>query len=155
MLELSEIIKKKKTTNAKILKEHSADKATRAVIFNAIENSEISEFIENACKEIGVLCLKNIPDEKIFGIDAFVSDSTKKSETIEKFLKNFVTPILPSTSTYELSEFNPMKFAGNAFLFEENKKFLIFEKICRMLENMNYPGDRRVLVRNISEKFAK
>lgn len=155
MLELSEIIKQKKSQRTKLLKAISASKSTRAIIFNAIENQEIGEFVTNACAEIGVICISEISDDKIFALDAVISDSSEKNKNLDKFLKNFVPPIFPTSSEYNLQEFDPMKFSGEGFFFSENKKFAIFEKICRMLENMNYPGDKRVLIKNLVAKFGK
>lgn len=155
MLELSEIIKQKKSQKSKFLKEISAPKSTRAVIFNALENSILSDFIENACAEIDVICIKEINDENIFALDAIISDNTTKEKNLQKFLENFVTPILPTSSEFKLEQFNPMKFSGEGFLFAENKNFLVFEQICKMLENLNYPGDKRVLIKNLANKFTK
>jgi len=48
---------------------------------------------------------------------------------------------MPRKNAYgtKLGEFDPMKFTGNAFLFETNNPYLVFEKICRYLENTRYP----------------
>jgi hypothetical protein len=47
------------------------------------------------------------------------------------------------------TEFNPMKFEGNSFLFESADKYQIFASIVRYLENVKYPGDKRTLLQNI------
>lgn len=153
MTEISEILKHKKALRSKILKEIAADKGARAVIFNAIKNPEIRDFIENACQEIQVACIRQISPEKIAGLDAVVCDFEEENDNIKPFLEQFVTPIFPQNTDWDLAEFDPMKFSGNAFLFSKNNKFLIFEKICRMLENMNYAGDRRVLLKNLVATF--
>jgi hypothetical protein len=45
--------------------------------------------------------------------------------------------------------FNPMKFEGNAFIFEEATSYLMFEKLVRYLENIRYPWDKRTLLQNL------
>ena len=67
--------------------------------------------------------------------------------------ENTVVPIVPSQSPYsaKLSEFNPMKFEGNAFLFDKVNQYQMFAALVRYLENIRYPGDKRTLVKNVSD----
>lgn len=44
-----------------------------------------------------------------------------------------------------------MKFEGNAFLFDPANQFQMFAALVRYLENVRYPGDKRTLVKNVSE----
>ena len=71
---------------------------------------------------------------------------------MKELIENVVVPIVPKDIVpfKNFSEFNPMKFEGNAFLFEEVNKFQMFEKIVRYLENIRYPGDKRTLLQNIT-----
>lgn len=66
-----------------------------------------------------------------------------------------VTPILPKKNAFgsNFSEFDPMKFTGNAFLFESTESYHILEKLVRYLENVRYPGDRRTLLKNLEKTF--
>jgi hypothetical protein len=66
-----------------------------------------------------------------------------------------VVPILPIKNNFatNFSEFDPMKFSGNAFLFEQTDIYHIFEKLIRFLENIRYAGDRRTLMENLKKTF--
>jgi hypothetical protein len=44
-----------------------------------------------------------------------------------------------------------MKFEGNAFLFEKVDEYQMFASLVRYLENVRYPGDKRTLLKNVSE----
>jgi len=44
-----------------------------------------------------------------------------------------------------------MKFDGNAFLFEKVDEYQMFAALVRYLENVRYPGDKRTLLKNVSE----
>ena len=154
MRELSEVIKEKKVAKTKILKQYNFPKNSRAVILNLISDENLKNFVTNACEEIGVAVidsLETFDKDLIIGADAIVSEKIEKDSEFDEILQAAVTPIFPIESEYDLEEFNPMKFEGNAFLFHENKPFQIFEKICRMLENLNYVGDRRMLIKNLLE----
>ena len=65
--------------------------------------------------------------------------------------ENVIVPIGPISGAEKigLTEFNPMKFEGNSFLFEISDKYQIFASIVRYLENVKYPGDKRTLLQNI------
>ena len=60
---------------------------------------------------------------------------------IVALVKAGVTPILPKKNAFgsNFSEFDPMKFTGNAFLFESTESYHILEKLVRYLENVRYP----------------
>ena len=149
MRELSEVIKEKKVTKTKILKQYNFPKNSRAVILNLISDENLKNFVTSACEEIGASVIESLEnfDKNLL----IVSEKIEKNSEFEEIFEQAVTPIFPSASHYDFEEFNPMKFEGNAFLFHENKPFQIFEKICRMLENLNYVGDRRMLIKNLLE----
>jgi hypothetical protein len=69
-------------------------------------------------------------------------------------MQNAVVPIVPITNplSKKFSEFNPMKFEGNAFLFEPVNQYQMFAAIVRYLENVRYPGDKRTLLQNVVGK---
>ena len=68
-------------------------------------------------------------------------------------MKNGIIPIIPTENPLKksLMEFNPMKFEWNAFLFEKTDKFQMFATLVRYLENIRYPGDKRVLLQNVGK----
>lgn len=72
------------------------------------------------------------------GFDALITDH-KTLLDIGSYMSQGVVPIVPQSLFPSLQEFNPMKFEGNAFLFEKTQSFHIFEKLIRFLENIRYP----------------
>lgn len=72
------------------------------------------------------------------------------SVPVDTLLQNVVVPIVP-TGDKRFSDFNPMKFEGNAFLFEKVDEYQMFASLVRYLENIRYPGDKRTLLKNVSE----
>jgi hypothetical protein len=133
----------------------SLPKTTRAIVLLSFEESEIIDFLSRACDAIGVKAISGeFSLEMLDGADAIISDG--KNVDIKKLLPHVLVPIVTENiaKKYGLSEFNPMKFEGNAFLFEDPKNgFQIFEKIVRFLENIRYPGDKRTLLQNITKTF--
>jgi hypothetical protein len=65
-------------------------------------------------------------------------------------------PILPKENhlSVSLHEFDPMHFEGNSFLFVKMNPYAIFEKIISYLENIKFPEDKRILLKNVSNTFA-
>lgn len=156
MTELTEIINLKKEHKKNFLKFFPAHKKSRAIILNYVRNPELKAKIDEACSAIGVFVLygneitEDISPEVYFGaIDACVSDNSSKNEELDILFLEKIVPILPSNTEYKLKEFNPMKFEGEAFLFADANFYLIFEKICRFLENSQYAGDRRTMIKNL------
>lgn len=70
-------------------------------------------------------------------------------------MKHYVIPIIVKDHplSMSLSEFEPMKFQGNAFIYESMNPYLIFEKLVRYLENIRYMGDKRILLNNVGKTF--
>lgn len=151
---LTEVLNEKKRVKSLIIKQYKLPKTTRAVILNRLQNAEISDFLARACEEIGVFFTQDIEEALLDGVDICVSDDITVSQSKTHLLAKGIVPVFPEKSEYTLEEFNPMKFSGNAFLFAEARPFLIFEKICRALENANYAGDRRMLVKNLLETLT-
>lgn len=158
MTELTEIINAKKNHKKNFLKKFPKEKKCRSIVLNYVENPELKAKIDEACEAVGIFVLHGneitdtISSEEYFGaIDACVTDRSDKSPDFDVIFMEQIIPIFPISSEYKLSEFNPMKFEGEGFLFDENNFYKIFEKICRMLENSQYAGDRRMLIKNLVE----
>lgn len=47
-----------------------------------------------------------------------------------------------------LSQFDPMEFTGNSFLYDGGE-YQIFASIVALLENMKFPADREMLLKNV------
>jgi hypothetical protein len=69
-------------------------------------------------------------------------------------MQSAIVPIVPVETpvSKKFSEFNPMKFEGNAFLFDPVNQYQMFAAIVRYLENVRYPGDKRILLQNVVGK---
>ena len=143
-----------------LLRHASLPKDTRAVILSYIQNKEILEFLVSACKALNISLLTDFASQESVYIewaDAFIADVLNKELPISTLLKNQVVPIIPLEEDVKknFSEFNPMKFEGNAFLFEQKTKYHVFEKLVRYVENIRYAGDKRTLLQNIEKSEYK
>ena len=86
--------------------------------------------------------------------DACITDG-RGSMDLVNLMKHSIVPIVPRIHPLVLSlrEFDPMKFEGNAFIYESENPYLIFEKLIRYLENVRYVGDKRTLLNNVGKTF--
>lgn len=76
---------------------------------------------------------------------------TRDLVDIIALIQSGVIPILPKKNPFvtNFTEFDPMKFTGNSFLFETIESYHIFEKMVRYLENVRYAGDKSTLMKNL------
>ena len=124
-----------------------------------ISDSLIREFLQKAGKELDISFIESNGsfEEKwdYLAFDVFISDEQTGFLDIVGLVKGGVTPILPKKNAFgsNFSEFDPMKFTGNAFLFETLESYHILEKLVRYLENVRYPWDRRTLLKNLEKTF--
>lgn len=72
---------------------------------------------------------------------------------MSKYFSLWVTPVVSKANVVSslLSEFNPGKVTGNAYIFENNNKWEIFYALVRYLENYKFPYDNKALVKNVLE----
>jgi hypothetical protein len=140
------------------LRAHSLSPHTRAMVLFDIEESEMREFFLRAASSLNIalIPLDTVSVTDYAAFDACISLREGNSSFWKPICLARVAPITLQSSTEKslFSEFDPMKFSGNAFLFGNIDRFLIFEKLIRFLENIRYPGDRRILLENI-EKTAR
>ena len=136
---------------AALLRHLELSKSTRAIVVSYIKNPEILKFLDSACQSIGVALVIDTQDIVLSGADIWITDSLDNSIPIEALAKNRVVPVVPFLDSYKeiFSEFDPMKFTGNSFIFQEINPFQMFEKLIRALENMRYAGDKRMLLENV------
>lgn len=135
----------------KILKLYGLDSSIRAVILDCISNTDIRLAMIEACSVLNIALISDIPDDLLEGCDMVVSDMPQLESDLLDMMHKGVAPIIPSYHAYgpDVSDFNPMKFIGNAFLFKDPHPILMLEQICRYLENIRYPGDRSTLLKNL------
>lgn len=144
----------KETKRNTLLRHASLPKTTRAIILSYVEDREIASFLQTACDILNITLISGFdPKDTVYieGADAFVADVLLDSLPIGALMREQVVPILPFGCEQNLSEFNPMKFEGNGFFFEQTTQFHILEKIIRYLENIRYPGDKRMLLENVAK----
>ena len=146
---------KEKEQKRDLLQRHlGASKKTRAIIITDIADSMIDAFLQNGADilDVTIVSRSSVPPDLQSGADAYISDSTDQA-TLCTLMREQIVPIVPSSlaDSMKLSEFNPMKFEGNAFLFDSLSVYTVFEKLVRYLENIRYPGDKRTLLQNLEK----
>ena len=144
---------------SKILRNHAFGTRSRALILLDISDITIRDFLTEAGKmlDIALLISAGSAEEKreYAGYDAFISDGISETLDVVSLIQSGVVPIISAQNAFSktFSEFDPMKFEGNAFLFKEVEKYQIFEKLIRYLENIRYAGDKRTLLQNVGKTF--
>lgn len=140
----------KEEHRASLMHSLALGKTTRALVIRYVSDADIQEFLEQATRSIHVVLLDDTPENRKWA-DAFITDNWLNTPTNE-LMQSALVPIGPQEWAREirLSEFNPMKFEGNAFLFEEKDRYQIFAALIRYLENVKYPGDKRILLKNVT-----
>lgn len=99
--------------------------------------------------------VKTVSESELYAYDFFIYDGELAGLDVVKCMKAGVTPIMPDRNIFSgiLSDFNPMKFEGNGFFFKSNNPYCIFEKIVAYTENVKFPEDRRILLKNVAQTF--
>jgi hypothetical protein len=140
----------KEEHRAALMRSRSLSKTTRALVIAYISNADIRLFLFEATRAIDVVLLEDSEDNRN-GADAFLTDDWTLVPK-DELMKSAVVPIGPSlwAKEYGLTEFNPMKFEWNSFLFEKADKYQMFAALVRYLENVKYPGDKRTLIKNVT-----
>lgn len=139
----------KEEKHALLLRLLSLPKSTRAIIVTDIADTDILDFLMEATKAIGVYLFSEKWAD-LWWVDAYLTLDWQTPSRPD-LVGNVIVPIGPMRGAKEagFTEFNPMKFEGNSFLFESADKYQIFASIVRYLENVKYPGDKRTLLQNI------
>ena len=72
---------------------------------------------------------------------------------IEKEMRLWVVPILNQKNYLGkiLSEFEPARWEGNCYLYENDSAWSAYYALVRYIENHNFPYDNRNLVKNVVE----
>ncbi len=145
----------KEESRSSLLRHLGLPKGIRAVVLSYIKDPQILWFFQNACEAMGVVLITEIDDMAISGSDIWITDILDETLPIQELSQKRVVPVIPIISPYSkvFSEFDPMKFEGNAFLFESVNQFQMLEKLIRALENLRYAWDKRMLLQNIENTF--
>ncbi len=142
-----------------LIRTHGYSSKVRALILLDISSADIRDFLRKVGENlnIGIIESTGSAEEKTHYIayDAFLTDGVSGKLDVLSLVHSLVVPILPVENDFSpnFSEFDPMKFTGNAFLYEKTDIYHIFEKLIRYLENIRYAGDKRTLMENLKKTF--
>jgi hypothetical protein len=143
----------KEEARATLLRHLGLPKGTRATVLSYIQDDTLLAFFQSACTSLGITLITDITPDALAGADIWITDTLREDIPIQDLARNRVVPVVP-TSGLAFTEFDPMKFVGDAFIFETVDQFQMLEKLIRALENMRYAGDKRMLLENV-EKGGK
>lgn len=107
------------------------------------------QWIEN------IITVEKISQNDLVGFDFFILDNEHDGVDVMQYMRAGITPIMPEKNVFSgmLREFNPMKFEGNGFFWNSDNPYCIFQKLVAYTENIKFPEDRRVLLKNITATF--
>lgn len=150
---------------------HSFSKNVSAIGVVAIKDSSKRDFVLAGMSAIGmaavslsdasetlldnVIHAQSINQNDLVGFDFFVFDNEHEGVDVVAYMKAGIVPIMPEKNVFSgmLRDFNPMKFEGNGFFYKSESPYCIFEKIVAYTENVKFPEDRRVLLKNVVGAF--
>lgn len=149
---------------------YNIEKSVQHLWIIAISNPDLRNFIVNWLSDIWVWALvlgsddykfenissvEKIDSNSYIWFDFFVYDNDFDWIDVIKFMSAWIVPIMPfeNTFTWILKDFNPMKFEWNWFFWKKDSNFCVFEKIISFFENIKFPEDRRVLIKNVTTTF--
>ncbi|MDD2694035.1 MAG: hypothetical protein PHY14_03815 [Candidatus Gracilibacteria bacterium] len=137
-----------------LLRKFAFPKSVRAVILLDIRDDVIHSFIMDASRVLNIGIIESDSEEDMSACDACITDGLGELNLIN-LTKSSVVSILPKNHPLigSFSEFDPMKFEGNAFIYDSLNPYLVFEKLIRYLENIRYAGDKRTLLNNVAKTF--
>ncbi len=168
---LTSLISLKQTTKNNIKTQFAISRSISYVWIIAIEDKKIRNFILEWLSEIWLWAIvlgtdedfklnnisstKKINPNSFIWFDFFVYDNNFDWVDVVKYMWAWIVPIMPeeNTFTWILKNFDPMKFEWNWFFYKNNNKFCIFEKVISYLENIKFPEDKRILLKNVTEAF--
>lgn len=138
-----------------VIRKFGFPKSIRAVVFLDIQDEFVRNFFREAAMVLNIGIVDAYSEEDAAGYDVCITDGTGEANLVQ-LTKLSVVSILPKNHPLivSFSEFDPMKFEGNAFIYESVNPYLIFEKFIRYLENIRYAGDKRTLLSNVAKTFS-
>ncbi|EKE27999.1 MAG: hypothetical protein ACD_3C00111G0016 [uncultured bacterium (gcode 4)] len=161
----------KQTAKNNLKTQFNFNRTVGSIWIVAIENEKIRNFLLEWISEIwlsaiaiwknswvefkNIAFLDKINSNSLQWFDFFVYDNEMDGIDVVKFMWAWIVPIMPVENTYSwmIKDFNPMKFEWNWFLWKSDSAFCIFEKIISYIENIKFPEDKRVLLKNVTTTF--
>lgn len=166
-MNIATILKEKKTVWEKIKKDFNfplknkatglvslSDKDLTANLIEGLSKLDVNFIIKS--DSINISEFKNIvfinKDFKdLVWLDFVLCDECESNMT--SYFSAWVAPVVSKDNHIStlLSEFNPGRVEGNAYIFKENNSWEVFYALIRYLENFKFPYDNKALVKNILE----
>ena len=119
-----------------------------------VQDEMVQNFLLEASQYLDIVLIQDYIAEDAPWYDAIITDGVSGLDLVS-FIQLGIVPIISRTHPLieSFREFDPMKFEGNAFIYETVNPYLIFEKLIRYLENIAYAGDKRTLINNVNKTF--
>ncbi len=120
---------------------------TLSVSFIVVHQNQISKEKESE----NIHYTKQVDEETLLWADFIIGDS--EFWELEKYMKQGIVPIISKKNYLSsiLSEFNPIKNEGNAFIYDQDNEWQIFYALCRYIENSKFSFDDQNLVNNVTK----
>ncbi len=159
------IISHKNNAKKRLLDKYRFPKTTRYISCIDLHDSKTRDFIIQWLADLGVvvfitgktssksLLVKTVEKfdaEVLDGCDFLVSDAKTNPAHITACILAGIVPIIPKNTPFKsmFSQFDPMQFTGNSFIYEGGQ-YQIFASIVALLENIKFPADREILLKNV------
>lgn len=96
-----------------------------------------------------------IDKNRLYAFDFVIWDDQHSGLDLVEAMSAGVVPVVPEKNAFSgmLTQFDPMQFSGNSFLFKQADPFLMFAASVGYLENAKFPEDRRILTKNVLQTF--
>lgn len=134
------------------------DESLRAFVIHGLHALHIAVIVleqDLASDDALSLSRDRLSDEEKLALDALIWDDLSESVSVSDMTPFGVVPILPMDNTFSsiLSQFDPIEFQGNAFLYNEMNGYHIFAAFVAYLQTIQFPADRQLLLKNVSGTF--
>lgn len=161
------IIKEKKKAKKSILKDHNFPSSVKNICLINVADESVRNFLIDGLESLSIGCLivgdvtcknnrnvshvKLLKKEHLYGADFFIHDNETSDLDVMKLLSHGIVPVMPEDNNFAsiLKQFNPIAFSGNSFLYGKKDKFAIFASVVGLLENMKFPADHKMLLKNV------
>lgn len=131
-----------------------SDTATRNFIVEGLSQLGVSVFVigKTSVKDDFTRIVDNLSDDILEWCDFLVSDTKTNPRRITTCILAGIVPIVPNNTPFKtmFSQFDPMQFTGNSYIYDGGK-YQIFASTVALLENMKFPADHEILLKNITK----
>jgi hypothetical protein len=159
------IIAHKNTAKKELLGKYKLPKSTRYISCIDLHDSKTRDFVIQGLADLGIAVfitgkttsksslIQSVHDfdtEFLEGCDFLVSDSHTSPARITACILAGIIPVVPKNTPFKgmFSQFDPMQFTGNSFVYDGGQ-YQIFASVVALLENMKFPADREILLKNV------